>query len=253
MFRNFQFSMAGTQLEFVFSALFASLRFSWSSRLRSDHRLVCAFTLAAVLALSNALAAPLNGHLPVGKDGKPLYLDFEDGTLKDWTANQQVIFKSSGYNSENLRPVVADLREQQGKEIFIRLIDQEGGGWGHINFDNFRLYAERPKFANELDPAKLAQSDELPEVEAFKFSGLPPEQAAKEMTLPPGFKATLFAGEPEVKQPIAFAIDDRGRLWVAEAYTYPIRATEGEGKDRILIFEDTNGDGKFDKRTVFLE
>jgi putative membrane-bound dehydrogenase-like protein len=56
-----------------------------------------------------------------------------------------------------------------------------------------------------------------------------------------------------VMQPIAFAIDDRGRLWVAEAYTYPIRAAEGQGKDRILVFEDTNGDGKFDRRTVFME
>ena len=87
----------------------------------------------------------------------------------------------------------------------------------------------------------------------FKFAGLSPEDAVKEMTLPPGFKATLFAGEPDVKQPIAFAIDHRGRLWVAEAYTYPIRAKEGEGKDRILVFEDANGDGKFDKRTVFME
>ena len=49
------------------------------------------------------------------------------------------------------------------------------------------------------------------------------------------------------------ALDDRGRLWVAEAYSYPRRAPEGQGKDRILIFEDTDGDGKFDKRTVFIE
>ncbi len=96
-------------------------------------------------------------------------------------------------------------------------------------------------------------STELPPIEAMKFAGLPPEQAAKEMTLPPGFKATLFAGEPDVKQPIAFAIDDRGRLWVAEAYTYPIRAKEGEGKDRIICFEDTDGDGKFNKRTIVAE
>src|SRR5688572_24471221 len=48
-------------------------------------------------------------------------------------------------------------------------------------------------------------------------------EAVKAITLPPGFKATLFASEPDVKQPIAFAIDDRGRLWVAEGYTYPKR------------------------------
>jgi putative membrane-bound dehydrogenase-like protein len=86
-----------------------------------------------------------------------------------------------------------------------------------------------------------------------KFSGLSGETAAREMILPPGFKATLFAGEPDVQQPIAFAIDDRGRLWVAEAYTYPNRAKEGEGRDRILVFEDTDGDGKFNRRTVFME
>ena len=48
-------------------------------------------------------------------------------------------------------------------------------------------------------------------------------EAVKAITLPPGFKATLFASEPDIKQPIAFCIDDRGRLWVAEGYTYPRR------------------------------
>ncbi|MEY2881841.1 MAG: hypothetical protein RLZZ15_4221, partial [Verrucomicrobiota bacterium] len=51
----------------------------------------------------------------------------------------------------------------------------------------------------------------------------------------------------------AMALDDRGRVWVAEAYEYPVRAPEGQGRDRILIFEDANGDGRFDKRTVFAE
>ncbi|MGI8965550.1 MAG: PVC-type heme-binding CxxCH protein, partial [Limisphaerales bacterium] len=87
----------------------------------------------------------------------------------------------------------------------------------------------------------------------IKFAGLSPEAAAKAMTLPPGFSAKLFAGEPDVKQPVAFCIDDRGRLWVAENYSYPNRQPEGQGHDRILIFEDTNGDGKFDKRSVFAD
>jgi putative membrane-bound dehydrogenase-like protein len=54
-----------------------------------------------------------------------------------------------------------------------------------------------------------------------------------------------------VKQPISFCFDDRGRVWVAENYSYP--KWTPEGKDRILIFEDTDGDGKFDRRTVFCE
>ena len=104
-------------------------------------------------------------------------------------------------------------------------------------------------------------------------SALSGAEAVKAITLPTGFKATLFASEPDIKQPIAFSIDDRGRLWVAEGYTYPKRkgtppkiSENASSKptpeqlkdifgsnDRILVFEDTDGDGKHDKRTVFLE
>ena len=80
---------------------------------------------------------------------------------------------------------------------------------------------------------------------------LAPADAARSMAVPDGFTVTLFAGEPDVKQPIGFCIDDRGRLWVAEAYNYPQHGNSSG--DRILIFEDIDGDGKFDKRTVFYD
>jgi putative membrane-bound dehydrogenase-like protein len=89
--------------------------------------------------------------------------------------------------------------------------------------------------------------------DSFLHAGLSPEEAAKAMTVPEGFKVTLFAGEPDVHQPIAFAIDDRGRLWVAEAYSYPVRVPDDKARDQILIFEDENGDGKFDTRKVFAD
>ena len=92
-----------------------------------------------------------------------------------------------------------------------------------------------------------------PPSDLYEHAGVTPEKAAQVMTLPEGFSVTLFAGEPDVQQPIAMAIDDRGRIWVAEAYQYPQRAPEGQGTDRILIFEDTNGDGRFDVRKVFAE
>lgn len=78
-----------------------------------------------------------------------------------------------------------------------------------------------------------------------------PEEAVRSFKAPEGFKVTLFAGEPDVAQPIAMAWDDRGRLYVAECYSYP--DWQATGKDRILVFEDTDGDGKFDKRWVFLD
>jgi putative membrane-bound dehydrogenase-like protein len=80
---------------------------------------------------------------------------------------------------------------------------------------------------------------------------LSPEEATRRISLPDGFNVTLFAGEPDVRQPIAMQIDDRGRLWVAEAYSY--KEWEMKGEDRVLIFEDTDNDGRFDSRKIFYD
>jgi len=77
------------------------------------------------------------------------------------------------------------------------------------------------------------------------------EEATALMTLPPGFSVTLFAGEPDVRQPIAMNFDERGRLWVAESYSY--KEWEMKGEDRIVIFEDSDNDGQFDSRKVFYD
>ncbi len=263
------------------------------------------------------------GVLPTGPDGRPLNLDFEDGTLRDWTATGdafkdqpikgdtvaprrgdmhsrhqgnywvgtyerkgdrpqgtltsaafkvthpyasflvgggahpttcvelvlkeggRVFHRASGLDEEDMKREVVDLRKYQGQEMFIRLVDRHTGHWGHVNFDDFRFHAKTPTFPAR--PKSALQPD------VYAYAGLTPQKAASVMTVPEGFKVTLFAGEPDVRQPIAFCIDDRGRLWVAEAYSYPIRRPEKEAKDRILIFEDTDGDGVFDKRTVFME
>src|ERR1051325_8699476 len=65
---------------------------------------------------------------------------------------------------------------------------------------------------------------------------LSPQEAVKKMTLAKGFQVSLFAGEPDVYQPIAFDFDDRGRLWVVECFSYP--DFQNTNKDRILIFTD---------------
>jgi putative membrane-bound dehydrogenase-like protein len=103
------------------------------------------------------------------------------------------------------------------------------------------------------DAAKPQEQAKHSGTDVYRYAGLAPEKAAAAMTVPEGFTVQLFAGEPDVRQPIAFCIDDRGRIWVAEAYSYPVRRPDKEAKDRILIFEDRDGDGKFDKRTVFME
>ncbi|MCA9137880.1 MAG: DUF1080 domain-containing protein, partial [Planctomycetales bacterium] len=87
----------------------------------------------------------------------------------------------------------------------------------------------------------------------YPHAGLDAQQAAEAMKLPEGFRVTVGASEPDVKQPIAMALDDRGRVWIAEAYEYPVRAEGDTGRDRILIFEDTDGNGTLDSRKVFIE
>src|SRR5262245_21670551 len=287
------------------------------------------------LVQEKSAATPKEGILPVGADGKPLNLDFETGTLKDWTAEGEafrdqpirgdtvfprrndnksqhqgnywiggyerhgdkpqgtltsvafkvthpwasflvgggphletcvelvrkdtgkVFHRASGYEEENLRREVIDLKPHMDKEIFIRLVDRHSGHWGHINFDDFRFHSDKPDFP------KRPTVQPPPPLDNYKYAGLPPKKAAEVMTVPEGFNVTLFAGEPDVVQPVAMCLDDRGRVWVAEGHCYPIRrkakgpnspfVADGVQGDRILIFEDTDGDGVFDKRTVFME
>ena len=78
-----------------------------------------------------------------------------------------------------------------------------------------------------------------------------PLEAAAAFTVPDGFNVTLFAGEPDVAQPIAMTFDDRGRLWVAECFTYTGREYDVTHGDRVTIFEDADGDGAHDTRKVF--
>ena len=278
-----------------------------------------------------AKPAGSEGILPTGKDGKPLNLDFESGTLKDWTvagrafeqqpvkggidqnrpfgegkkaerqgrfwlggyeklkdrpkgtiesvpfkvthdwatfrvgggnhpetrvelvnrATGKVFYTARGRSRENMLLAVVDLRKLRDKEISVRVVDDHSGGWGHVNFDDFRFHRARPSVQSAAAVGNRPAGPELPPLDIVKNAGLSPANAIKELTLPKGFSATMFAAEPDVKQPIAFCIDDRGRLWVAESYTYPIRQPEGKGNDRILILEDTTGDGVHDKRTVF--
>ncbi len=106
-------------------------------------------------------------------------------------------------------------------------------------------YKEMPNIPNyeKRDPAPKYQ---LP---------LPPEESEKLIQVPAGFDLELFASEPDIINPIAMNWDERGRLWVIETVDYPntVRNDRGFGDDRIKICEDTDGDGKADKFTIFAD
>lgn len=106
--------------------------------------------------------------------------------------------------------------------------------------------------------------------------GFPPDEARARMKLPEGFRIEVVASEPMIRQPVAGCFDERGRIWVIEYLQYPNPAglkpvsvdqylrTEydrvpeppprgARGADRIKILEDTDGDGRADKATIFAE
>jgi putative membrane-bound dehydrogenase-like protein len=82
-----------------------------------------------------------------------------------------------------------------------------------------------------------------------------PSQAASGMKLPPGYSADVFASEPAVQNPIAVTWDRRGRMWVAENYTYAERARRFDLalRDRVVILHDADGDGRAESRKVFID
>jgi glucose/arabinose dehydrogenase len=83
------------------------------------------------------------------------------------------------------------------------------------------------------------------------------EEAESKLTTPAGYKVALFASEeefPDLANPVQIAFDNKGRLWVAVMPTYPhYKPGDPRPNDKIIILEDTDGDNKTDKQTIFVD
>lgn len=102
----------------------------------------------------------------------------------------------------------------------------------------------------------------LPEVKTnYKANPVPEykkgEEAVKNLITPEGFKVELFASElefPNLANPMQISFDNKGRMWVAVMPSYPhYRPGDAKPNDKLLIYEDTNKDGKADKEIVFAD
>lgn len=155
--------------------------------------------------------------------------------------------------------------------------------WGHDertwSNPGFQDLVERGlRFAaGEKLPGALVERPQIPGLELIGQSGIPyyppgqrsrgdgpwpqmqkplsAEQSMKHIVVPAGFELQLVASEPDIKKPITMAWDERGRLWIAETLDYPNRllAPGEKGRDRLVICEDTDHDGRMDKFTVFAD
>ena len=131
---------------------------------------------------------------------------------------------------------------------------------GEVYDSRGRVAAGLPPFSYEESPADIpnylpgqqwgTQGEAIHKMQ----KPLPPTESIKHLVVPPGFEPRLFAAEPEIYKPLCMAWDHRGRLWIAESTDYPnTKRRDGQGRDRISILEDTNGDGRADSFKVFAE
>ena len=162
-----------------------------------------------------------------------------------------VLHKSSGRGQvEDMALNTVDLSAHLGKSIQVRLIDEHSGPWGHLNYDDFRFHKSPPDSSS--NPAgRLTSSPLLWNLKANPASE--ENDITSTMFVPEGFQIETIAREPQLRQPIAFTFDSRGRIWIAEAFAYPRRQKEGEGKDRLIILEDTDHDGTFETHKIFAD
>lgn len=80
-----------------------------------------------------------------------------------------------------------------------------------------------------------------------------PVKQQASFNLPEGMQIELFASDPMIAKPVQMNFDTQGRLWLVSSGMYPHIVPGAEENDRVLVLEDTNGDGKADKRTVFAD
>lgn len=114
--------------------------------------------------------------------------------------------------------------------------------------------AEMPTLAYDAEAGPIPNYEKRDPAPQLQLP-LSPEASHKLTQVPPGFELQLFASEPDIINPIAMDWDEKGRLWVVETVDYPntVRNNRMQGDDRIKICEDTDGDGRADKFTIFAD
>lgn len=190
-------------------------------------------------------------------------------------------------------PAGVSLVDEQGRDNGVRFVDINGDGHEDIVFSNTKSYGvylfndvEKKNLGWSLGwphmirEGKAGEPNALPlttgndvifkegamwvkGARAISFQELcrppappprTPEDSLKALHLKPGFKAELVAHEPLVQDPIFVDWDASGRLWVAEMADYPFHEHKGQAyPGRVKVLQDTNGDGIYDKATLFLE
>ncbi|WKN31478.1 ThuA domain-containing protein [Porifericola rhodea] len=163
------------------------------------------------------------------------------------------------------------VREQGKGKVFYTAYGHDERVWSHPEFHKLiekgilwavddQTKEKWQAYVQDMPQLQYVDKDSIPNYEkrdpAPRYQlPLSPEESKKLIQVPPEFELELFAAEPDIINPIAMDWDEKGRLWVIETVDYPntVRNDNGKGDDRIKICEDTDGDGKADKFTIFAD
>jgi len=188
-------------------------------------------------------------HDQLNEQGRKLLAERVEGDRREpwtWVREQgkgRVFYTASGHDVRTWKN--EDFLRMLRNAIVWSVGDRVKGEWEQF------LASREPEVREKNE--WVANYEKRPEAITFQHP-FSPQGSMERTQVPADCRLELFASEPEIGKPIAFAWDERGRLWVAETSDYPHGVTlDGSGNDRIKICEDTDGDGRADKFTVFAD
>lgn len=186
-------------------------------------------------------------HQKINPDMTVLMVRVEGDTREPytWVRDQgegRVFYTAYGHNDSTWTK--GEFLELVTNGVLWAIGDEVRDQVARLNIPDVNIYAE-------ADISDFTKRHVVPKMQ----DPLTPDQSQKLIQIPVDFEMQLFAAEPDIVNPIAMAWDERGRLWIVEATDYPnnFRETDGAANDKIKICEDTDGDGKADKFTVFAD
>ena len=188
-------------------------------------------------------------HDQINEQGRKLLAERVEGAHREpwtWVREQgkgRVFYTASGHDERTWQN--ADFQKMLRNAIVWSVGDKVKGEWE-------AFLAQRESEKREENP-NVANYEKRPKPLTFQFP-MTVKGSMERTQVPADMRLELFASEPDIRKPIAMAWDDRGRCWVCETSDYPhgVKA-DGMGNDSIRICEDTDGDGKADKFTVFAD
>ena len=210
----------------------------------------------------------LNASHPVTQ-GLPAFETFDE-TYVHQKLNPDMTILTARVEGDSSEPYTW-VRNQGKGRVFYTAYGHDDSTWNNPGFQ--RLVSNGVLWALGEDVRQQIANLKIPDVDIYESSNihianytkrhlvpkmqeaLSPKESAKLMQVPVDFEVKLFAGEPDITNPIAMAWDEKGRLWIVESVDYPntFLETDGAANDRIKICEDTNGDGMADKFTIFAD